>query len=437
MNKEILDQIPPDEQTLASKLDSVVEDMQLSQTFEWELENQLMEKYKTKTQPLQGWSTKIIPAIGWAIVAIGAVFLLNWTMRSLIPDLQPSTGETSTPTLSFEQNVRQGNICAGPLAVAHNFSVSLTNEDKTGFVMLDEQTVSEELRSFAWSPDGRRFAVVGNTAGQGNIAVTDFGKSLQYVISGSEVGYLRGATWSRDGNQLLMWSSQNNSILYVVNVYGRKDLIERQLDAQIFGTPQFAPDHESVIFYGADSSGSDGLLQAMLDGSGIRMISDLVEDESGFASSPDGALLAYIDMDRTPGEARLVAQDFLSGSKVVLATLPIPKGSGSSIPESANLSWSADGKSLVFDFGRGASDRAIYLAYADGPGLIKLADQAHAPTISADGKCVAYISDKEVFLLDLTSISPTSTTTTPLLLADLPAGRGIADFRLDQLQWKP
>ena len=134
MNKEILDQIPPDEQSMASKLDSVAEDMQLSQTFEWELENQLMEKYKTKTQPLQGWHLKIIPALGWASVAIGAVFLLNWTMRSLSPDLQPSTAETPTPTLSFEQNVRQGNLCAGPLAVAHNFSVSLTNADKTGFV---------------------------------------------------------------------------------------------------------------------------------------------------------------------------------------------------------------------------------------------------------------------------------------------------------------
>jgi Tol biopolymer transport system component len=101
------------------------------------------------------------------------------------------------------------------------------------------------------------------------------------------------------------------------------------------------------------------------------------------------------------------------------------------------LSWSADGKSLVFDFGRGANDRAIYLAHMDRTGLVKLADTAYAPAISADGKCLAYISDKQVFLLDLTGVSLTPTTITPVLLADLPTGRSIADYRLDKLQWKP
>ena len=432
MNKEILNQIPPDEQSMASKLDSVAEDMQLSQTFEWELENQLMEKYKTKTQPLQGWHIKIIPALGWAIVAIGAVFLLNWTMRSLSPDLQPSTAETPTPTLSFEQNVRQGNLCAGPLAVAHNFSVSLTNEDKTGFVMLDEGTTLEEVRSMAWSPDGTKLAVVGNTAGGGNIFVKDFERSRQYIVSNSEVGYLRGAAWSLDGKQLIMWSSQNNSILYVVHADGN-DLVETQLDAQIFSTPQFSPGNESIVFYGADSS-SAGLFEYRLDGSQVRLISSLVENESTFAWSPDGSSIAYFIADRTLGEALLVVENYASREKNVLANLPIPKGSGSTIPDAANLTWSADGRFLVFEFGRGTSDRAVYLVHADATGFTKLADSAHAPAISADGRCLAYISNKQVFVLDLTS---TTFPSTPVLLADLPVGRAIADFRLDQLQWKP
>jgi Tol biopolymer transport system component len=96
------------------------------------------------------------------------------------------------------------------------------------------------------------------------------------------------------------------------------------------------------------------------------------------------------------------------------------------------LSWSQDGKFLVFEFGRSASDRAIYLANADGTGLVKLVDSAHAPTISSDGNCLAYISNKQAFLLDLKN-----TTATPLLIADLPAGRSTSDFRLDKLQWKP
>jgi hypothetical protein len=63
-------------------------------------------------------------------------------------------------------------------------------------------------------------------------------------------------------------------------------------------------------------------------------------------------------------------------------------------------------------------------------------DSAYAPTISSDGKCLAYISNKQVFLLDLTRVSSSSTATT-IFLADLPAGRAISDYRLDKLGWKP
>jgi Tol biopolymer transport system component len=411
--------------------------MQPSPAFEWDLETQLLDAAKTKTQPGQGWHGKIVPAVRWAILAFCAVFLLNWTIRSLVPGSPPVAGGTSKPEDSFEDNIRQGNICTGPLAAAHGFAVFLTNQDKTRFVMLDEQKEIGELRSFAWSPDGGQLAIFGNTTGQGNIYLTDSaGDPLQPVLSDSEVGYLRDAAWSRDGKQLLMWSSQNNSVVYLVNADGTS-FVERGLDAQIFSTPQFAPDNKSIIFYGADSSLASGLLEAMLDGSQTRMISTLVEDESGFAWSSDGSRLAYFEMDRDLGEAHLVAEEIATGVKVVPATLPIPKGSGSSLPESANLSWSPDGKALAFEFGRGATDRAVYLAHTDATGPIKVADSAHAPAISADGRCLAYISNKQVFLMDLTGLSLTSKTATLVLLADLPAGRAIADFRLDKLQWRP
>jgi len=159
----------------------------------------------------------------------------------------------------------------------------------------------------------------------------------------------------------------------------------------------------------------------------------MVEDESGFAWSPDGSQLAYIEMDRSLGEAHLILED-ANHVKIVIASLPIPKGSGSSLPEAANLSWSRDGKILAFEFGRSATDRAIYLAHADGTGLVKAADVAYAPAISADGNCLAYISNKQVFILDMKDTSSTGTAT-PILVTYLPIGRAIADFKLDRLQW--
>ena len=77
-------------------------------------------------------------------------------------------------------------------------------------------------------PMVRQLAVVGNTAGNGNIYLTDSaGNPLQPVLANSEIGYLRDAAWSRDGKQFVLWSSQNNSSVYLVNADGT-GLVEKQ-----------------------------------------------------------------------------------------------------------------------------------------------------------------------------------------------------------------
>ncbi len=431
MNKEIFDQLPADEKLVAAKLNSVADNMKVSQDFQWTLETQLMDAYKKKSQLATGWFAKLVVPVAWTVAAVLGFVLLNWTIRSLILTEQvPGSSNTAIPSESFESNVRQGNICEGPLALAHGFSVYVTNQDKTGFIELDDQHAIGELRSFAWSPKGQRLALVGNTTGTGNIFLTDStGRQFPPVLSHSELGYLMDVAWSRDGKRLLTWSSQNQSV-YLINI-DDAGLIENKFDAQFFGAPQFAPDNNSMYFYGAVAGYTSGLFEFKFDDREVILVSSLVEDETAFAWSPDGSLLAYIEMDRSSGEARLMK---IGGNPSVqtLATLPIPKGSGSSIPDVANLSWSSDGKFLLFEFGRSASDRAIYLAYADGSGLAKLVESAYAPTVSSDGNCLAYISKKQVFLLDLTNATATS-----LLIADLPTGRSTSDFRLDKLQWKP
>jgi hypothetical protein len=248
MNKDILDQLTADEQNAALKIVEAAETMKVATTFRWDLETQLMEKYQTKQQPAHGWFTKFAMNAGWAFLAVGAVFLLSWMIRSLVPNISPATGTTPTPVISFEADVRAGNRCQGPLALAHNFSVALTNQEKTGFITLDEQQTIGELRSLAMSPDGKQLAIIGNTTGTGNIYLTDSqGGPLQPVLANSELGYLMDVAWSRDGNQLLTWSLQNNTVVYVMNTDGT-GLAEFPLGMQLFGTPQFTPDSESIIF---------------------------------------------------------------------------------------------------------------------------------------------------------------------------------------------
>jgi hypothetical protein len=433
MNKELLNQIPMEEQPLASNLNSLIEDMQPSQAFQWELENQLKEK-ASSTRPAPGRFAKILLPVGWAIAGVGGVLLLNWVFGSLVPQTLPAAGTAETREVSFADSVRAGDICAAPLALAHGFGVFLTNPDKTGLVALDAEKSIGELRSFAWSPDGKRLALVGNSMGSGNISLTDSsGTPPQPILPKGELGYLMDAAWSRDGTRFAMWSSQNNRVLYVMNSDGT-DLVEKRLNVQILGAPQFWSAGSRIVFYGADQD-SAGLFEMMLTNSDVVLINSSVEGASSYTFSPDGSALAYMEYDRALGEARLVLEELTMRDLTILGTLPIPKGSGSSVPETANLSWSADGKSLVFDFGRSPGDRAIYLAHADGTGLIKIVDSAYAPSISADGKCLAYIGEDQVFLMDLTDVSSGSTTSEPLLLAELPTGRGTPNFKQDKLQW--
>jgi Tol biopolymer transport system component len=435
MNKDLLDQIPANEQPVASKLDSLIDDMQPSQAFQWELENQLMDK-ATRTQPAQSWFTKIVLPLGWGIAAVVGVLLLNWTVRSIAAQPAPAAASTATQAISFVENVRTGNICMGPLALGHGFAVFLTNPEKTGFVVVDAGNPIGELRSFTWSADGERLAIVDNTTGSGNVHIIDpTGGKIEYLLSSSEVGYLMNAAWSRDGRQLVMWSSQKNKILYLLNADGT-GLVEKQLNVQIIGPPQFWPDGSSIVFYGTTPAAT-GLFEVILTGSEAVLINSSVESASSYALSPDGSQLAYMEYDRDTGEARLILEDLTTRELAILGTFAIPKGSGSSVPETANMSWSADGKSIVFDVGRGAYDRVIYLADVDGTALVKVVDAGYAPAISSDGKCLAYINEGQVFLKDLTTSPSSSTIQASILLSDLPTGRGIPHFKQDKLQWRP
>jgi Tol biopolymer transport system component len=373
--------------------------------------------------------------VACTIVAIGGVILLNQTISSSIPQPSPAAGPTATEEISFEASVRAGNICAGPLAVAHEFDVFLTHEDKTEFVPVDTGNTLNELRSFAWSADGQQLAVIGNSIGSGKIYIIDLtGGGTGNLLSASEAGYVRDAAWSRDGSQFILWSSQNITTLYLLNALGH-GLIEKQLDVHILGTPQFAPDG-NIVFLGADTT-TAGLFLLTQEGSQPTLVLPFVQDPSGFAFSPDGSLLAYIEYDRDKGEAHLSTQKPSNGEYKVLGALPIPKTSGAALPKVANLSWSPDGTFLVFDLKQPAATRTIYLARADGTGLIQVGESGHAPTISADGRCLAFISNKQVFLLNMADVASGSTTVTPVLLVDLPAGRGNASPELDKLQWSP
>ncbi len=102
MNKDFLNHIPADEQPVAKKLKLVAENIQTQTSFQAKLESQLKEKHMGKIMSARGWQTKILPSLGWAILIVGAVFLLNWAVRSLLPKQVPATNGTPNPEVPTE-----------------------------------------------------------------------------------------------------------------------------------------------------------------------------------------------------------------------------------------------------------------------------------------------------------------------------------------------
>jgi hypothetical protein len=434
MNKDLIGQLPADEQLVAERITFAAQQMKLTPGFQSNLEIQLMDAFPSDKGTSNAFA-RVLKPIGWVLTIMAGILLASWMLRTLLPGVQPAAETTPVETVSFAERVQAGDMCTGTLAASHGFVVSVSNPEKTEFRVLEALNAVGELRAFAWSKDGRQLAILGNTTGHGNIHVMDSsGSQLEYSLAPSGLGYLIGMDWSRDGRQFVTWSGPDNTRAYLLNAEG--EIVYKELDMHILGTPQFTPEGTSIVFLGSTVE-SGGLFEASLENSRVELISPLVEDATGFAFSPDGSHLAYMEMDRATGEARLISLERSTGKKTILGMLSIPKGSGSSIPKSANLSWAADGGSLVFDIGYGARDRAIYLAFADGTQLLKVADLGLAPAVSADGQCLAYINDAQVFLLDLTARAGNTITAAPVLLADLPTGRGGPNYQLDRLQWSP
>lgn len=196
-----------------------------------------------------------------------------------------------------------------------------------------------------------------STRGSGNLYLANpVDESLQALVEDSNLGYLSGIAWSWDGAQLLTWESRKPSEFYVVD-RETGEVAVYELPGYFIRTLAFAPDGK-VVFDGANQT-TAGLFRVGLDDLQPELISGLVESAGSYAWPPDGTHLAYFEADRSAGEARLVVED--ESGKGVIATLPIPTGAGSSIPGTANLTWTSDEKALVFEFGQYKTRRAVYL----------------------------------------------------------------------------
>jgi len=242
----------------------------------------------------------------------------------------------------------------------------------------------------AWSPDGRRIALVAafppNAIGASTskIVVVKRDGSGQRRLTRS-AGEEHSPAWSPDGRQItFIRSDQRSRALYVVNADGTG---RRRLTGNVVGgvfAPVWSPDGQRIAFVA-----NTEIYVVNADGSGQRQLTRNGAQGFNPAWSPDGTRIAF----ESDWQVWAVNADG-SGQRQLTR-----KGA-----HNFNPAWSPDGTRIAFERGRRRSPCSwcpglwgydVYVMNADGSGQQRLTRGASQPQWSPDGRKIAFVSQRD------------------------------------------
>jgi TolB protein len=231
----------------------------------------------------------------------------------------------------------------------------------------------------SWSPGSDALAYSHlEAAGHEAIDIVEIaGSETRRVASGD------GPSWSPDGSRLAYRSPTYPPGVMVVDVDGSDphQITAARGAGMAFALPQWAPDGQTVAFFGGND-GQHDIWTAAADGSSEEVVSDDVVDEFWPAWSPDGSHLAF-QQAANPGAQVIVvdARDGWSRTRLESESL-------GSVP----VVWSPDGRRLVgfrFDPSAPEAGGIAVLAVADTAATEDFVIDVSSPWFSASWQRLA------------------------------------------------
>jgi Tol biopolymer transport system component len=231
---------------------------------------------------------------------------------------------------------------------------------------------SETDDSPAWSPDGTRIAFVEYREGIADIYVMDADGSNVTRLTNDPAND-RSPAWSPDGGRIAFSSDPTGfSDIYIVNADGsNKVCLTNSLPWSPdnypwdYLAPVWSPDGRSITFVSNRDHALD-IYEMNADGSnGTRLINiPRYSDNNSPAWSPDGKWLAFVSSHDGGRDIYLMNAD---GA----AILPL---TSNNLGVSDFLSWSPDGKHVVFWSGANNDNLDIYMIDVDDSKITRLTD---------------------------------------------------------------
>lgn len=305
-----------------------------------------------------------------------------------------------------------------------------------------------------WNPDGRRLAYVVVNAGAAQAMAVNVDSGLPYRMVPAESGN-HFATWSPDGNQLLVWVlGEGQSTFWLADSTGGG---LRPLTTEGFESPagggfpdMWSPDGKSLL-YVSTRSGTGDIWLLSVDGDSARQLTNDVRNDNAPFWSPDGKWVAFTSerglqsdlwiMPAVGGPAERVTDDaavealagwrpgtdelvFTTGrTRNTISAYTLADGAERQLtPDSAKADWfnlSADGRQMVvvFDRGGGVNDLAVVPVTGGEPQIIVANASGRDPRWSTHGSDLAFISDRggtdDIWIVDAAGGAPRQLTNWP------------------------
>ncbi|MDQ3254953.1 MAG: DPP IV N-terminal domain-containing protein, partial [Acidobacteriota bacterium] len=347
---------------------------------------------------------------------------LGGTPKKLLENMEPFPIALSRDGKQFAFiRVAQGKESALMIANADG-----TQERK----LVTVKNPPETLRSPAWSPDGKRIAyVVSNSnSNDDSIFEAQVADGSTKPLTAQRWFRITGLAWMSDGNNLLMRATAGQQFVYQIWQFSYPEgearrltndlddyremslaadsntlaVVKSEAEASIWiapmgdasrarpvtsgsgkadGGPAWTPDGR--IVYGSNAGGEQNIWMTGADGGNPKQLTSNARINQGPTVSPDGRSIVFMsDRSGTPHLWRMN----IDGSDQRQLT---NGRSGEQNPQ-----FSPDGRWLVYRTALGKP--TVWKIPADGGEPVQLTDKfSRSPTVSPDGKLVAYFYSDE------------------------------------------
>lgn len=243
--------------------------------------------------------------------------------------------------------------------------------------------------SISWSRDGERIAFVSKSNKDDAIYVMNpHTNAVSHRLVFAELNGLLSPSFSPEGDHLVFVGIRGGrSDLYLVNL-GNGKLQRLTNDIYAEKHPQWSPDGSRIVF--ATDRGSDTQVENLLFGeyelalyalaSGeIAVLTDLAGNAINPQWSPDGRAIAFVSDHQ--GIANVYRLDL--ASKEIVAVTTLRNGVAGITESTPAMSWSADGRVLVFSAFEKSGWHLYRMKMPDAPALAAVEPNANGTIVSA------------------------------------------------------